>query len=96
MQIGISISEERNSEYPRGFTLTVVEIQRRHLGAAVIDQSGSGDETRHRRNRDDMAFLRLQHAGQKLLDQDEVGSNVDFEDSVCAFGSAFKEGCAGG
>lgn len=75
---------------------TFGEVQGPNLGAAVVDQTWCGIETRHGRDGYDVSFLGLQHAREKFLDQDQVACDVDFEDSVIQFGVGVQDGCAGG
>ena len=72
------------------------EIQSSDLRAAIVHETLVGHETGHGGDRHDVALLCFQHAREELLDQDEVGGEVDFEYSVVQFGIGVEDRGASG
>lgn len=74
--------------------LTFVEKQRPDLGAAIIHKARRGVETGHGGYSNNMTFACLKHARKKLLDQDKMRREVDFENPVGQLGRAVDHGRA--
>jgi hypothetical protein len=55
-----------------GESYTVVEVQSSDFGAAVVKEARCGEETGHRGDGDNVAFLHLEHARKKLSDENKM------------------------
>ena len=62
--------------------LTVVEVQRSDLGAAVIEEAWRRDEARRRGDGDNVPLALREHPRQEFLDQHKVRYQVHLEESL--------------
>lgn len=69
-------------------------MQRQHtrLRCCVVHKAATAEVTRHTCNADNVAFLRIQHCGEELLDRDPVAEEIDTEKLLEEFFRCVEDG----